>query len=164
MAFIVRPIHKKDLADLCELTKQFTLLNLPSDPVVLERMIDCSEKSFAGTLTKEETQYLFAIEDTEVGRVVATSLILGKHGSPEVPHYCFQILTKEHFSKDIGIGFKHNVLRFKEYIDGPTEIGGLLLDKAYRNRPEKLGKLISFSTISVYGKCFQSVFQEDVLV
>jgi arginine N-succinyltransferase len=37
------------------------------------------------------------------------------------------------------------VLRFQIDTDGPTEIGGLLIDKVYRRRPEKLGKQISLS-------------------
>tara|TARA_B100001248_G_scaffold54751_1_gene36180 strand:- start:7292 stop:8308 length:1017 start_codon:yes stop_codon:yes gene_type:complete len=162
MNFIARQARHTDLASLVELTKQFTLLNLPSNPSVLERIIERSEKSFAGQLPKSEAQYLFVIEDMETNRVVASSMIIAKHGTDKEPHFCFQIVAKEHFSKDIGIGFKHNVLRFKENKDGPTEIGGLLVDKAYRTRPEKIGRLISLVRF-VYMSHAPENFEEEVL-
>jgi arginine N-succinyltransferase len=43
------------------------------------------------------------------------------------------------------------VLRFQLDTDGPTEIGGLLVDKIYRRRPERLGKQISLSRFVYMG-------------
>jgi arginine N-succinyltransferase len=53
------------------------------------------------------------------------------------------LIKRERFSDDLGIGFIHQVLKLKEDTDGPTEIGGLLINRSYRGRPEKLGKQIS---------------------
>ena len=145
MSFIVRAVQRDDLIQLTDLAKQFNLLNLPGDKKIISEKINRSELSFAGDLPKEKSEYLFVLEDTEEQQVVGSSLILAKHGSDEVPHCYFKILKRDHFSKDLGIGFIHQVLRFQLDTDGPTEIGGLLVDKTYRRRPERLGKQISLS-------------------
>lgn len=145
MSFIVRPVRHEDLGQLFDLAKQFTLLNLPGDRKVLAHKIDKSIQSFAGKNSKANSDYLFVLEDTEEQLVVGSSMIMGKHGTDEIPHSFFKILKKSHYSDDLGIGFIHQVLRFQIDTDGPSEIGGLLVDKIYRRRPEKLGKQISLS-------------------
>lgn len=145
MSFVVRPVHFDDLTGLVDLAKQFNLLNLPGDKKVISEKIDRSVQSFSGDLAKEKSEYLFVVEDLEENLIVGSSLILAKHGTDEVPHSYFRILKKDHFSQALGIGFIHQVLRFQLDFDGPTEIGGLLVDKIYRRRPEKLGKQISLS-------------------
>lgn len=151
MSFIVRPVTFDDLNQLLDLAKQFNLLNLPGDKKVLTEKIERSVQSFAGDLPKAKSEYLFVLEDTEESLVVGSSLILAKHGYDEVPHSYFRILKKDHFSDALGIGFIHQVLRFQMDYDGPTEIGGLLVDKIYRRRPEKLGKQISLSRFLYMG-------------
>jgi arginine N-succinyltransferase len=127
------------------LTRQFTLLNLPSDPRVLSKKIKTSIKAFKGELPKELSEYLFVVEDLEEKVVVGSSLIMAKHGTEEAPHHYFKVVTRNHYSEDIGLGFIHQVLQFKIDVDGPTEIGGLLVDRGYRKRPEKIGKQIALS-------------------
>lgn len=162
MSFIVRSIRETDFEDVFSLAKQFTLLNLPADAKVLKQKIDISLKSFAGKLSKEDAEYLFVLEDTEVGRVIGTCLILAKHGSESSPHYYFKVLEKKHHSQALGIGFIHNVLRLGENTDGPTEIGGLLLDRGYRRRPEKLGRFLSLSRFVFMGM-YPEHFQPEIL-
>ena len=151
MSFLVRAVRREDIIQLTDLAKQFNLLNLPGDKKVITEKVLRSEASFAGDLTKEKSEYLFVLEDTEEQQVVGSSLILAKHGSEEVPHCYFKILKRDHFSQDLGIGFIHQVLRFQLDNDGPTEIGGLLVDKTYRRRPERLGKQISLSRFLFMG-------------
>ena len=57
----------------------------------------------------------------------------------------------EKFSSDLSVGFIHQVLRLKIDTDGPSVIGGLVVDRAYRGRPEKIGKLISLSRFLYVG-------------
>lgn len=141
--FVLRGARPADLKDLHDLAAQFSLLNLPADKKILGEKIERSVASFAGDLEKSEAEYLFVCEDLETEMVVGSSLILAKHGTEEVPHYYFKIQKRDRFSEDLGVGFIHQVLQLKEDTDGPTEIGGLLIDRAYRRRPEKLGKQIS---------------------
>lgn len=151
MSFIVRAVKRDDLSQLTDLAKQFNLLNLPGDRKVLAEKIARSESSFSGELSKDKAEYIFVVEDTEENLVVGSSLILAKHGTEDAPHCYFKILKRDHFSQDLGIGFIHQVLRFQLDTDGPTEIGGLLVDKTYRRRPERLGKQISLSRFVFMG-------------
>jgi arginine N-succinyltransferase len=160
--FVVRNAQLSDLKDLHDLASQFSLLNLPADKKVLTEKIERSVASFAGELAKREAEYLFVLEDLETESVVGSSLILAKHGTEDVPHYYFKIVKRNRFSDDLGIGFIHQVLQLKEDVDGPTEIGGLLIDRSYRRRPEKLGKQISLSRF-VYMGMFPQEFESRVL-
>lgn len=162
MSFIIRPVKHDDLNQLVDLAKQFNLLNLPGDKKVIGEKIERSELSFAGKLAKAQSEYLFILEDVEEKAVVGSSLVLAKHGNDEVPHSFFKIFKRDHFSQDLGIGFIHQVLRFQLDFDGPTEIGGLLVDKSYRRRPEKLGKQISLSRF-LYMGLYPERFEERVL-
>lgn len=143
MNFVLRSAQLKDIKPLNDLAGQFSLLNLPADKKVLGDKIDRSVASFAGENARAESEYLFVVEDLENEMIVGSSLILAKHGTDEVPHYFFRLVKKDRFSDDLGVGFIHQVLQLKEDVDGPTEIGGLLVDRSYRRRPEKLGKQIS---------------------
>jgi arginine N-succinyltransferase len=155
-------VEYDDLLQLVDLAKQFNLLNLPGDKKVLGDKIDRSVESFAGKLPKEKCEYLFVMEDIEEKTVVGSSLVIAHHGTEEVPHTFFKILKRDHFSQDLGIGFIHQVLRFQLDFDGPTEIGGLLVDKSYRRRPEKLGKQISLSRF-LYMGLYPEKFEDRVL-
>lgn len=162
MSFIIRSVKHEDVNQLVDLAKQFTLLNLPGEKKVIADKIDKSLQSFSGHLSKTESEYLFVVEDTEEQLVVGSSLIMAKHGNDEIPHNYFKILKRNHYSDDLGIGFIHQVLRFQLDTDGPTEIGGLLVDKLYRRRPEKLGKQISLSRF-LYMALNLEKFEERVL-
>lgn len=162
MSFIVRNIRESDFEDLLALAKQFNLLNLPADPKTLKKKIQNSKESFAGKRKKEDGEYLFVLEDVEVKRVIGTCLIIAKHGTPKYPHYFFKIVEKKRYSSALGVGFIHNVLRLGEDPNGPTEIGGLMLDRGYRRRPEKLGRLLSMSRF-IYMAIHPERFEDRVL-
>lgn len=162
MSFVIRAVKREDLLQLTDLAKQFNLLNLPGDKKILDEKIARSEASFAGNLPKNKSEYIFVLEDAEEKIVVGSSLIIAKHGSEEVPHCYFKILKRDHFSQDLGLGFIHQVLRFQTDADGPTEIGGLLVDKMYRRRPEKLGRQISLSRF-VYMALNPERFEDRIL-
>jgi arginine N-succinyltransferase len=162
MNFMIRSVRRDDLGQLVDLAKQFNLLNLPGDKKVLNAKIDRSEQSFAGKLAKEDAEYVFVLEDVEEKQIVGSSLVLAKHGSDKIPHSFFKILKRDHFSQDLGIGFIHQVLRFQLDTDGPTEVGGLLVDRSYRRRPEKLGKQISLARF-LYMGIHPEKFEERVL-
>lgn len=162
MNFILRNVQAKDLKDLHSLASQFHLLNLPADRKVLSEKIERSIASFSGELPKEKAEYLFVVEDLEQQMIVGSSLIMAKHGNEDTPHTYFKIVRKNKFSENLGIGFIHQVLQFREDMDGPTEIGGLLIDRAYRRRPEKLGRQISMIRF-IYMGMFPGEFEKRVL-
>ena len=149
--FVVRSVRDGDLEDLLNLAGQFNLLNLPNHKPTLTRKIEKSQSSFSGDLPIEESEYTLVCEDVDNKFIVGCATIIGKKGVPESPNYSFKILKKERFSRDLGVGFIHQILRLKIDTDGSTEVGGLVIDKGYRRRPEKLGKLISLSRFSYIG-------------
>ena len=151
MSFIVRSVRMDDVGDLMDLAKQFNLLNLPADKRILSSKIERSIASFAGGESKADSEYLFVLEDLEEKLVVGSSLIMAKHGTEDIPHSFFKIFRKSLYSEDLGLGFIHQVLRFQTDEDGPSEIGGLLVERTYRRRPEKLGKQISLSRFLFVG-------------
>lgn len=162
MSFIVRGARAEDLGQLVDLAKQFTLLNLPADKRVLGAKIERSIESFAGKRDKKDAEYLFILEDLEEKMVAGSSLIMAKHGTEEIPHSFFKLSKKNLYSEDLGLGFIHQVLRFGIDEDGPSEIGGLLVDRMYRRRPEKLGKQISLTRF-MYMAMEPARFEERVL-
>ena len=162
MSFLVRNVRRDDLSQLMDLAKQFSLLNLPADKRIMTEKIERSVESFTSNLPKSKSEYLFVVEDLEEKMVVGSSLIMAKHGTDEIPHSFFKIIKRNHFSEDLGVGFIHQVLRFQLDNDGPTEIGGLLVDKIYRRRPEKLGKQISLSRF-LYIAMYPERFEDRVL-
>ena len=87
--FIVRDVNKNDLDDLYSLSKQALLLNLPCDKKIIEELINKSIKSFSNPDTNNlsNNYYLFGLEDTKLKKVIGVSMIHGKHGTPESPHF-----------------------------------------------------------------------------
>ena len=145
MSVIIRQACEKDLDDILDLAKQFVLLNLPPHRTRLKEMISLSEKSFEKQLPQAEREYMFVAEEASLKRVVAAAKIVAKHGTKDSPHVYYKVLKREKFSKNLGLGFIHQVLKFYENTDGPTELGGLIVSKDYRSRPEKIGKMTSLA-------------------
>lgn len=151
MSFIVRAAQRDDVQELYELSRQFTLLNLPAQKRVIESKIERSEASFAAELEKAEAEYIFVVEDVESGLVAGCSMILAKNGTPSSPNFSYKVLKKERFSRELGVGFIHQILRLSTNTNGPTEVGGLVVDRGYRRRPEKVGRMISLSRFLYIG-------------
>jgi arginine N-succinyltransferase len=156
---ILRPIARDDLSDLMGLARLLDSTNLPDDADFLAARIDASLASFADpTLPRPRASYVFVLEDGTRGRVVGTSMILAKHGSPEAPHYWLELSTEERSSIDLARRFVHPKLRLRSSDDGPTEIGGIVLDAAYRGHARKCGKALSvvrFAYISAHPERFE---------
>jgi arginine N-succinyltransferase len=52
--------------------------------------------------------------------------------------------SEEKFSETINTGFIHGTLKLKYDTDGPSEVGGLVLDPEHRNSELRIGRQISF--------------------
>ncbi len=162
--FLVREAEARDVDDLLALAGTGVFLNLPRDKGLLARKIAKSTQSFRGKLKDaRDAEYYFVLEDRATGKVVGSSMIVAQHGTPEEPHTFFMVLPKRKVSKSLHMGFLHQVLRLGFDYDGPTEIGGLVLQRDYRSHPDKLGLLLSFSRF-VYMAARRPQFREEVLV
>jgi arginine N-succinyltransferase len=164
---ILRPIARADLADLVALAKMLDSVNLPSDERFLEEQIEHSIRSFTGALAKGEPGLsVFVLEDLETGRAVGTSMIVHKHGLPGAPSYWLEVSTEERRSVELDRRFVHKRLQLRMSEDGPTEIGGLILDPEYRGHPEKCGKALSivrFAYISLHPLRFEREVVAEML-
>ena len=156
---MLRPVGERDLDALVGLARQLDSMNLPSDRDFLAARIEVSERSFAGSVDDwREAVYVFALEDTEAGRCVGTSTILAKHGRPGIPYFWLAVTREERRSVELDKRFVHTKLQLMSSEDGPTEIGGLILDPGYRKHPEKCGKALSivrFAFMSLYPDRFE---------
>jgi arginine N-succinyltransferase len=142
---LLRDVQKTDLAGLKRLAAVLNTVNLPNNEEVLERLIDNSVKSFAGKIKNPfEREYLFVLEDVRNETVIGTSMIIAQHGTFEAPHIYYDVSEREHYSASIDAHFRHKVLSIGYNYEGPTEIGGLVVDPPHRSGPEKPGKQLSF--------------------
>ncbi len=153
---MLRPAHPSDRETLHRLTTSlatYGFLTLPSSQNELEDLIDCSQKSFLQKLSDpQDGQFLFVLEkDSDKKReVIGSSLIIGRHGSPQSPHLYFQIDPLK------------KTLQLKAEATGRTELGGLILDPKFRGHPEKLGKCLSLIRL-LYIETHPHFFYQNIL-
>jgi len=143
--YILRSVSPNDLKDLKRLSEMVSFINLPPDEEIIQSKIASSLKSFK-TPSKQmrENYYIFVLEDTATTEVMGVSMIHAQHGTEEEPHFFLRVGQEHKFSQTINTGFIHGTLKLGLDTDGPTEIGGLVLNPNYRGNTEKLGKQLSF--------------------
>ena len=138
-------------------------LNVPSDPEGWREKISFSQHSFAGKLESPHAgKYIFVAEDTESKHVVGISMAASQHGTKDSPHFYFEVGHEQKFSQTINTGFIHGTLSLKIEYDGPTEIGGLLVDPESRNTPDRVGRQISFVRFLYIG-AHRTSFRDHIL-
>ena len=141
---ILRPVADGDLEALMALAEQLDSMNLPSDRRFLSERIALSQRSFEVVEGEwRSCVYVFVLEDSDTGRCVGTSSIIAKHGRPGLPYFWLAVTSEERRSADLSRRFVHKKLQLQSTEDGPSEIGGIILDPAYRGHPEKCGKALS---------------------
>ncbi len=150
--FRIRPVKSEDLDDLYDLSNLYVFINLPNDRELISKKIESSLRSFkqkSDNLSNDH--YIFVLEDLAADRVIGCSMIHARHGDELEPHFYLKVGQENKFSDTINTGFIHGTLKLGYDTDGPTEIGGLILDPSYRGNPNKLGKFLSFSRFFYMG-------------
>jgi arginine N-succinyltransferase len=143
--FILRSVQPNDLKDLYKLSNIMTFINLPPDEELISAKIDSSIKSFHNPSKRLwENYYIFVLEDQDSGDVLGVSMIHAQHGTDNEPHFYLTVGQESKFSQTINTGFVHGTLKLGLDTNGPTEIGGLILNPEFRAHQEKLGKQLSF--------------------
>jgi arginine N-succinyltransferase len=71
-------------------------------------------------------------------------MIIGKHGTPAAPHYYLEMDSDDRYSHTLRKSFRHPFLRLRYSMDGPSEIGGLIVTAAMRGHAERVGRQISW--------------------
>src|SRR5262245_57179793 len=142
--FVIRQANLEDAPTLLKLARLVHSNNLPADPDSLRTKLLRSRDSFMGKArTPLDREFIFALEDTDTGNLIGTSSIISCISSPGRPHLFLHVRKREHFSEDLATGHVHVTLQLGTDESGPTEIGGLILQPAYRGRKAKLGLLLS---------------------
>lgn len=143
--FILRSVQPKDLKDLYTLSNIMTFINLPADEELISSKIESSMRSFKRPSSELfKNYYIFVLEDFESGEILGCSMIHAQHGTEHEPHFYLTVGQEAKFSQTINTGFVHGTLKLGLDFNGPTEIGGLILNPDFRGHKEKLGKQLSF--------------------
>jgi arginine N-succinyltransferase len=160
---LLRDAQKSDLASLSRLAKVLNTVNLPYDERALARIIHRSVRSFSAKIRDPlERSYVFVAEDPRTGRIVGTSMVIAQHGTRESPCTFFDVSEREHYSSTLDRHFRHEVLSIGYHFDGPTEIGGLVVDPERRGGEERPGKQLAYVRF-LYMAMFPDRFREKVL-
>jgi arginine N-succinyltransferase len=159
---LLRDAQRKDLAPLKRLAARLDSVNLPHDERALAAIIDRSALSFGGRIRDpRERTYVFVLEDPR-GRILGTSMAIAQHGTRESPCTFLDVSYREHYSSTLDTHFRHQVLSIGYHFDGPTEIGGLVVNPGDRGGEERPGKQLSFVRF-LYMAMFPDRFRETVL-
>jgi arginine N-succinyltransferase len=143
--FILRSVQPKDLKDLYQLSTIMTFINLPADSDLIREKIESSMKSFKNpNKDLSKNYYIFVLENFNTGEILGVSMIHAQHGTENEPHFYLTVGQEAKFSQTINTGFVHGTLKLGLDSNGPTEIGGLILNPDYRGNKDKLGKQLSF--------------------
>ena len=160
--FLLRPAGPCDLGALLELARHLDSPNLPLDENLLRRRLERSERSFRELGPPDpEREYQLALED-ESGRMVGTSVILSKHGTPELPHLFLKVGIEERRAETVDISMRHCTLQLGSSTDGPSEIGSLVLLPEVRGQRGWPGKLLSWGRFAFLAR-HASSFRGQVL-
>ncbi len=177
--FLIRQAKPADLDDLHSLAKQTFFINLPPDRDIIAHKIAQSTASFqrlasgkspaaasklrasphllhdsaAGirALTSHSDLFLFVLEDVEGRGVVGTSQVIAKMGGPGHPRVFLRLGTMTRRSESLKLEWTHQTANLETDSSGPTEIGGLILNHAFRGHKLRLGRLLSFSRFHLIG-------------
>lgn len=142
---LLREIQEQDLDSLERFAQIPGFINLPNDRDLLrEKIARCKNSLLDKLQNKFDAKYIFVAEDLGQKRVLGTSMIAAQHGTTEAPHFYFEVGSEEKFSQMISTGFIHGTLKLKYDTNGPSEIGGLVLDPEHRNTEDRIGRQISF--------------------
>jgi arginine N-succinyltransferase len=151
--FLLRAARPRDHRQLLALARELDSINLPTEAGRLREMLARSTRSFGGRVRdRAQAVYIFCAEEIATRRIVAASMIIGKHGTPAAPHYYLELDADERYSHTLRKLFRHSFLRLRYAMDGPTEIGGLIVTAAMRGHPERVGKLIAWVRFLYMGR------------
>ena len=161
--YVIRDVQKSDMPALVRLARELDTVNLPDDEKELSSIVEKSARSFDGRIRDAfEREYLFVMEEGRRGNVIGASLIIAQHGTRDAPHIFFDVYEKEHYSHSVDRHFRHRVLSIGYNFDGPTEIGGLVVDPEFRGQG-KPGKQLSYVRF-LYVAMHRQRFRDRILV
>lgn len=166
--FFIRQSKTEDTGTLLKLARMVYFINLPPDERLIAAKIQQSRESFRraavwtgededqdssaapgsgeirGLAQAEAGTFMFTIVDSASGGVVGTSQIRPHMGGPGNPNYSLKVFSREFRSSSLGIGTTHLLARLHADESGPSEVGGLIIQPAFRGHQAKPGRFLSW--------------------
>lgn len=153
---VVREARASDIEGLLALARGGHFINLPDDRDALRRKIEISRASFRGTIADPKRAEFLLVLDDGKGGVAGSSAVIARHGTPEAPHVYFRTRKVEHWSRTLHAGFIHTTLTIEFMEDGPTELGGLVVDPSRRGSGfGRFLSLVRFLLIAAHREWFR---------
>jgi len=158
---VIRPIAHQDLSTLVDLAigAGVGVTTLPNNPPLLEQRIFDSVRSFRCSQPKERGNYVFALEDTETGKVVGVSAIEAYVGLDQV-WYNYRICKVVHASKEIGVHTTNEMLSIANDLTGVSELCTLFLETEARKANN--GRMLSKCRLLFLAE-FKDLFDEKII-
>ena len=130
---IIRPIAVTDLSALYQLASKagVGLTTLPANEELLEKRINASQASFAGSAERADQIFVFVLEDTATLKIVGICAIAAAVGLRQ-PWYSYRVGQVVHASQDLGIFTQTPTLFLSNDHTGKSELCSLFLDADYR--------------------------------
>jgi len=186
---IIRRAKIEDADTLLKLAKMVHFINLPPDrDIITEKILrsrDCFKHVARGEPLRDEPKsrannssggggaglkktlseselFMFVLEDSETGAMLGSSQLVSSMGGPGNPNVGFKVTERRFFSQSLHMGMTHTVATLHLDESSPTEVGGLILQPAYRAHKERLGRLLSFVRFHFMG-VYRRNFADHVL-
>ncbi len=114
------------------------------------------------SITGGSPLFMFVLEDVEGRGVIGTSQVIARMGGPRKPRVFLQLSTMRRESESLKVSWEHKIARLQTDETGPTEIGGIILNHAFRGHKLRLGRLLSFVRFHLIG-LFREQFADRVV-
>jgi arginine N-succinyltransferase len=165
--FEIRGAVMEDEDQILAVAPHLNTVNLPDEREGIRQILDLSQKSFTQAIKDpKRRQYVFVLVDRAKDKIIGTSMVFGQLGRREAPYIYLDVIDEERYSQTLDKHFEHTILKIGYSYNGPTEIGGLVLDPAYRRVPERLGTFLSyvrFLFIKMHRECFRDEVLAELL-
>jgi arginine N-succinyltransferase len=159
--FEIRGAGPSDEEQLLALARHLDTVNLPNDREAIRAILEMSQKSFTGAVKDaKRREYVFVLVDHASERIVGTSMIFAQLGRRDAPYIYLDVIDEERYSATLDRHFKHTTLSIGYSFNGPTEIGGLVVDPAFRKA--RHGQSISYVRF-LFIKMHRELFRDEVL-
>lgn len=163
VAYEIRGAGPADEDQLLDVAGHLNTVNLPADREAIHGILDAAQRSFTEAIKDpKRREYVFVLVDVARQRIVGTSMIIAQLGRRDAPYIYLDVIDEERYSATLDRHFKHTTLKVGYSFNGPTEIGGLIVDPEYRKMPERLGLLISYVRF-LFVKMHREAFRDELL-
>jgi len=157
----------EDQGQILGISRHLNTVNLPEEEEGVRQILEASQKSFTqATKDPKRRQYVFVLvaRDGERAeqRIIGTSMVFAQLGRKDAPYIYLDVIDEERYSQTLDKHFEHTILRIGYSYNGPTEIGGLVLDPTFRRVPERLGTFLSYVRF-LFIKMHREWFRDEVL-